>query len=189
MYGHQLISLCLRQRRKILSRFQRETFGRSSRYLAGDGQSRLLIRGSDGIGRSRSQDDGTMQLRRVADRGAVAGGVIVIIRPGDHDHGRHLHAPIVQHLMVGSPVVGIDGIVEGILRASQAIHRFQGIRTAYTRSHKRFVGRPHIVVERLCHIIQIMGITHCRAVEAIVRATLAQPQTYHIQVDTAERTV
>ena len=116
-----------------------------------------------------------MQLCRVANRRTVTRGVVIIVWPGDHDHGRHLHAPIVQHLMVGSPVVGIDGIVEGILRASQAIHRFQGIRTAYTRSHKRFVGRPHIVVERLCHIIQIMGITHCRTVEAIVRATLAEP--------------
>ena len=112
--------------------------------------------------------------------------MIVVVRPCNHDDTRHLYSPVIEHLMVRSTIMSVDGIIEGVSGAGHAIHRFQGIGTSHAGSHKTLVGGTHVVIEAFRHIVQIVRITHGGTVQAIHGFALAQPQTHHIEVDVAQ---
>ena len=124
-----------------------------------------------------------MKLGWVTDFRTVARSVVIVVRPCNHDDTRCLNTPIVEHFVVGSTVMGIDGIIERIARTGHTIHRLQCIRTSHTSCHKRLVGSSHVMIEAFGYIIEIVRITHGCTMQTVHRLALTQPKSHHIEVN------
>ena len=155
--------------------------------LARDPDRHLIVCRGDGVGRRRADGRDALELRRVGLVHVVAGGVVPAVGPVDHHDARHLHAPVVEHLVVGRAVVRLDAVVErlvGARRRDDALEHRVG-RAAVLDPLAVALADEAVVV--LHHVVDVVRVAVRRPHHAHERLAPAEQQADHVEVDVAER--